>query len=342
MLLDDLNPLLPELAARAAAQPDAYPAQDVDVLGRFGAFGAPFPKELGGRASSLVDMVRAVEAIASAAPSTALLASMPMGLAGVIASPEGVPSEHRAEWDAQVERIAGEYRAGKLFAACNSEKGAGGSLAATKTVARAGEGGTLVLEGEKILASFGTSADVFFSTAKVTGDGDAAKDPAVEFFLVDARAPGVHVAARAGAAGARVASASPAPERGPHAIRGVARALARDGRRVAPRRRRGVRRARAPREDVPHAGVDTTRRGALRAERRTPLRARGPGGRRAGRLLRGDRLASAAAARARPAHRVVLAGRPAAKGTAPPQGWAGYSGTSRRRRSARPCSSSFA
>jgi alkylation response protein AidB-like acyl-CoA dehydrogenase len=138
--------------------------------------------------------VRAVEAIAGAAPGTALLAAMPMGLAGVLATSEdAVPDGERAAWRKQVDAIAAEYAAGKIYAACNSEKGAGGSLAATKTTARRSADGAVRLDGEKILASFGTRADVFFSTARVEGEGTA-DAPLVEFFLVDVRAPGVNVA----------------------------------------------------------------------------------------------------------------------------------------------------
>lgn len=196
MLLDELAQVLPAFADRTAARPDAYPSEDVDALRRLGALAAPFPPALGGQGSTLVDMVRAIEAIAMSAPSTALLASMPVGLAGVLSSPADVLAhEDRQAWRDQVERVAREYREGKLFAACNSEKGAGGSLAATKTVASPGVDGALRLDGEKILASFGANADVFFSTARVlAGDPAAPEPPVVEFFLVDARAPGVHIA----------------------------------------------------------------------------------------------------------------------------------------------------
>jgi alkylation response protein AidB-like acyl-CoA dehydrogenase len=188
-LLEELRDALPAFATRAGSQPDAYPAADVQALKDLCALAAPLPVALGGRQSDLVEMVRVVEAIASASPSTALLAAMPMGLAGVLAIPDGVlPEGDRRAWREQVERLAGEYAAGKVFAACNSEKGAGGSLAATKTIARRDAGGATVLDGEKILASFGTHADVFFSTAKLQGE------EAVEFFLVDVRAAGVHVA----------------------------------------------------------------------------------------------------------------------------------------------------
>jgi len=110
----------------------------------------------------------------------------------VVAGVQVAPPEHRDAAGAQLESIAGEYRAKKIYAACNSEKGAGGSLAATKTVAHKDASGAFALTGEKILASFGTNADVFFSTAKVTPD-DLPGCGVVEFFLVDTRARGVTV-----------------------------------------------------------------------------------------------------------------------------------------------------
>ena len=73
---------------------------------------------------------------AEACPGTALLTAMPLGFAGAIAAGVQVaPAEHRDSALTQLEAIAADYGAGKLYAACNSEKGAGGSLAATKTVA---------------------------------------------------------------------------------------------------------------------------------------------------------------------------------------------------------------
>src|SRR6185369_9447238 len=95
------------------------------------------------------------------------------------------PEARAAAFGEQVARVAADYAAGRIYAACNSEKGAGGSIAATKTVARREDGGCR-LTGEKILASFGEHAHTFFSTAKLPEGG-------VEFFLVDVSAPGVLV-----------------------------------------------------------------------------------------------------------------------------------------------------
>jgi alkylation response protein AidB-like acyl-CoA dehydrogenase len=191
-LADTVRELAARLAHRDAADSEHYPADNISDLVNAGIIRAPFPVAVGGAGSSLLDAVDAVEVIASASPSTALLAAMPIGLAGAYsAGPEIAPPAYRRGWAEQIERVAADYRSGALYAACNSEKGAGGSLAATKTIAEQRDG-RFVLTGEKILASFGRHADMFFSTAKV----DPAQLPGcgvVEFFLVRPTSPGVQI-----------------------------------------------------------------------------------------------------------------------------------------------------
>src|SRR6202040_3897001 len=89
-----------------------------------------------------------------------------------------VPEALRAAFREQVAGIAADYGAGALYAACNSERGAGWAISATRTVAVRDELGRHRLTGDKILASFGRHASVFFSTAKLPEGG-------VEFFLVE-------------------------------------------------------------------------------------------------------------------------------------------------------------
>jgi alkylation response protein AidB-like acyl-CoA dehydrogenase len=191
-LAETVRSLAPTLAEREAADPDRYPAENIADLMASGVIRAPFPTSAGGSGCSLLDAVDAIETIAAASPSTALLTSMPMGLAGVYSvSPDDVPAEHRRTWSEQIDDVAAEYRAGVLYAACNSEKGAGGSLDATKTIARL-QDAAFKLTGEKILASFGRYAGRFFSTAKV----DPSEMPGcgvVEFFYVRPTAPGVEI-----------------------------------------------------------------------------------------------------------------------------------------------------
>jgi alkylation response protein AidB-like acyl-CoA dehydrogenase len=179
--------------ARSFDRDDAYPAANVAKLVEAHVFGSPFARSLGGAEVSVYEAVEIVQAIAEACPSTALLASMPLGLAGGLTTAgTTAPPAHREATGRQVEHVAAEYRAGKIYAACNSEKGAGGSLDATKTVARKEASGAFAVTGEKILASFGHHADVFFSTAKVTPD-ELPGCGVVEFFFVPSGATGVHI-----------------------------------------------------------------------------------------------------------------------------------------------------
>jgi alkylation response protein AidB-like acyl-CoA dehydrogenase len=187
-----MNEEIRELS-RSFTRDDDYPASNVAKLLDAGVFAAPFAPALGGAGVTLPDAVEIIEAISEACPSTALLTAMPLGLAGAIAlGTQVVSSAHREATFAQAEEIAADYRARKIYAACNSEKGAGGSLAATKTVATRESSGAFSITGEKILASFGQNAQVFFSTAKVTPD-DLPGAGIVEFFFVPTDAAGVKV-----------------------------------------------------------------------------------------------------------------------------------------------------
>jgi alkylation response protein AidB-like acyl-CoA dehydrogenase len=192
MLVETVRALAPRLAAREAENPERYPSENVADLVESGVMRSPFPASVGGGGCTLLDAVDAIEMIAAASPSTALLAAMPIGLAGVCSvGPDAAPQLHRRAWGEQIERIAADYRRGTLYAACNSEKGAGGSLDATKTAAWLRDG-RFHLTGEKILASFGRHAGMFFSTAKVN-EIDLPGCGVVEFFFVRPTSPGVQI-----------------------------------------------------------------------------------------------------------------------------------------------------
>jgi alkylation response protein AidB-like acyl-CoA dehydrogenase len=193
-LLADLEPLLPGILAREAADPEGYPEQTVRDLFAAGLPQAPFAATDGGRGATLREAATAIELLASASPSAALIIAMPMGLAGVLASDPAVLGADAAAFIVQRERIADDYRLGRVYAACNSEKGAGGSLAATKTFATKRPAGGFALNGEKILASSGRFAHTFLSTAKVAPE-DLPGAGIVEFFLVEVASPGVEVLA---------------------------------------------------------------------------------------------------------------------------------------------------
>lgn len=191
--MTEIGALAATFAERDAADSDSYPHANVADLKAAGLLGGALPSSLGGREWTLVDAVSAVEAVATGSPSTALVWAMPLGLSGIYGlGPDAAPAEHRPRWGAQVEDVAARYRAGELFAACNSERGAGGSLAATKTSATRDAEGVFRLSGEKILASSGRFAAHFFSSAKVTQE-DLPGGGIVEFFYVGTDAPGVEI-----------------------------------------------------------------------------------------------------------------------------------------------------
>jgi alkylation response protein AidB-like acyl-CoA dehydrogenase len=189
----DLESVLQSVGEAERSGSDAYPEASVRAIYEAAVVRAPFPAELGGAGWTLRDSVLAIEATAAASPSTALIVSMPLGLAGVCSAAGAVvPDERRAEWRTQLERLAADYRKALVYAACNSEKGAGGSLDATKTVAARAADGRFHVTGEKILATSGRYATTFFSTAKVTQD-DLPGAGIVELFFVDVDSRGVQV-----------------------------------------------------------------------------------------------------------------------------------------------------
>jgi alkylation response protein AidB-like acyl-CoA dehydrogenase len=192
-LLDDVRGLGAGFAARDAEFPERYPADSIAELHRAAIIAAPLTESLGGRGATCREATAAVELIARSSPSTALVVAMPLGLAGILATgPEAAPERYRTAWSDQIDAVAAHYRDGKLYAACNSEKGAGGSLLSIKTVAERGADGKMHLTGEKILASSGRFADNFFSTARV--DPAQIKGAgAVELFFVATDAPGVEI-----------------------------------------------------------------------------------------------------------------------------------------------------
>jgi alkylation response protein AidB-like acyl-CoA dehydrogenase len=189
-----LRDVAPRFFERDGADSESYPQNNLGDLWQLGLFQAPYPTALGGSDWSLVDCVDATEAVAAHSPSTALLLIMPLGLAGVTAlTDDAAPAAHRVAWAEQRERLAADYARHRFYAACNSERGAGGALEATQTVAaRNGDGG-FRLNGDKILSSGGEHADVFFSSAKVS-DEDLPGSGVVEFVRDERDSAGVTVA----------------------------------------------------------------------------------------------------------------------------------------------------
>lgn len=188
-----LMELLPSFAERELHQPEDFPAESITALFNAGVIAAPFDHSLGGSGSTLCESVADIEAIASVSPSSALISAMPLGFAGIFGLGAGIaPDQHRQAFADQTDRVAEDYQQGRIYAACNSEKGAGGSLDSTKTKAVRAPDGNFVISGEKILASAGKNSATFVSTAKVD-PADLLGAGIVEFFLIDTSAEGVEI-----------------------------------------------------------------------------------------------------------------------------------------------------
>lgn len=191
--LTGVRTLAERLGEREAADPEAYPADNIRDLFDAGIVQAAFPRVHGGSDWSLVDCCDAVEVIASQSASTALLLSMPLGLGGICGlEPSIAPTAYQDAWADQTARLAADYAEGKFYAACNSERGAGGNLEATQTIASRQPDGAFRLSGDKILASGGSHADIFMSSAKVS-QTDVPGAGIVEFFFVPTATTGVEV-----------------------------------------------------------------------------------------------------------------------------------------------------
>src|SRR5690606_3452490 len=98
----ELEALLPAIAEREARDSESYPKETIDDLLRLGIHSGPLPRSLGGGGWPAVEAVHITERLAAASPSAALMLTMPMGLAGIIASDAGsVPEAFRAGWHEQ-------------------------------------------------------------------------------------------------------------------------------------------------------------------------------------------------------------------------------------------------
>ena len=81
MLIDELRSHLSTFSEREDADPEVYPSKDIAELFSMGMLSAPFPKSVGGGGLSCEECISLIIELAAAAPSTALVACMPMGLA---------------------------------------------------------------------------------------------------------------------------------------------------------------------------------------------------------------------------------------------------------------------
>jgi alkylation response protein AidB-like acyl-CoA dehydrogenase/mannose-6-phosphate isomerase-like protein (cupin superfamily) len=195
-LLEMVEELLDGWAGREAqANRDGQlrlPPQTVAEMKVSGILAAPLPVEHGGWGTSLRDTAEALRRVARRAPSTALALVMPLGNAATTLIPEAVvPTAVRAALVEGKAWIADRVRRGYILAVANSEPGAGGDLANTKTVARRGSDGVYRLSGRKSFATFGRDADYFLCAARRNDGPGGEGRGVVDGFFVSREAAGL-------------------------------------------------------------------------------------------------------------------------------------------------------
>lgn len=168
----------------------SMPAETLAEMRSSGILTAPMPEHLGGWNASLSEVAQAVRLLARRAPSTALALVMPLGNAATTRIPtSAVPAAQRSALLQGQRWIALEVGRGKILAVANSEPGAGGDLANTKTVARLCGDGYYRLTGRKSFATFGRDADYFLCAAR--NSDTLPGRTVVDGFFVPRGAPGL-------------------------------------------------------------------------------------------------------------------------------------------------------
>jgi alkylation response protein AidB-like acyl-CoA dehydrogenase len=155
-----------------------------------GILAAPVPQRMGGWGASLEETAYAIRILARRAPATALALAMPLGNAAATRIPDECVAESlRADLAAGRRWVAEQVLAGRILAVANSEPGAGGDLAQTKTTAQLGSDGQYRLTGRKSFATIGPDADYFLCAAKRDA-GCEDKEQIVDGFFIAKDAPG--------------------------------------------------------------------------------------------------------------------------------------------------------
>lgn len=170
----------------------SLPGRTLEEMRGCGILAAPMPEALGGWNASLAQTAAAIRIVAQRAPATALSLVMPLGNAATTRIPEmAVPRTLRPALMRGQRWIAEQVGRGQILAVANSEPGAGGELAQTKTRADQGVDGYYRLTGRKSFATFGRDADYFLCAAR-RFDLLQGKD-VVDGFFVARHAPGLTI-----------------------------------------------------------------------------------------------------------------------------------------------------
>ena len=170
-----------EIAPRAAHvdKTEEFPAENIRKMAQLGLLGLPYPEQYGGGGGDYVSYAIAVEEIARACGSTALIfaAHVSLGCGPIYAFGN---QEQKQKW---LPRLC----SGQGLAAFGlTEPEAGSDAGSTRTTARR-EGAEYVLNGSKMWITSGAIADVVVCTAKTDPSLDTR---GISCFLVEKGMPG--------------------------------------------------------------------------------------------------------------------------------------------------------
>lgn len=178
------------LAADVAAGVISFPLENIADLKAARFLLLAVPPESGGLGQTLETYCAVIEELASGSPATALLLTMPVGFDAIFLYPAGdVSDTHRADYQEQRAWVFEESRAGRVFAAGNSEPGIA-VMQDSQTRAERRDG-VWRLSGRKVFGSWGTNSDWLFSTARLP-EGQLPDASPVEFFYLPTAGEGVH------------------------------------------------------------------------------------------------------------------------------------------------------
>jgi len=170
-----------EIAPRAAEvdRTEEFPAKNIQQMAELGLLGLPYPEEYGGGGGDYVSYAIAVEEIARACGSTALIFAAHVSL--------GCGPIYYFGSEAQKQKWLPHLCSGRGLGAFGlTEPEAGSDAGSTRTVA-VRDGDCYVLNGSKMWITSGAIADVVTCTAKTDPAGDSRS---ISCFLVEKGTPG--------------------------------------------------------------------------------------------------------------------------------------------------------
>lgn len=165
--------------ARAVDEESRFPAENFQRLAELGLMGLAVPEKYGGAGADTVSYALAVEELAAACGSTALIYAAHMSL--------GCAPFYLFGTDAQKEEYLPRLAAGQSLGAFGlTEPHTGSDAGATRTVAELRDG-QWVLNGQKMWITSGALAETVVSTARAMVDGE---DRGVSCFVATKGTPG--------------------------------------------------------------------------------------------------------------------------------------------------------